>query len=155
MHWGLLFFRKKEGPSGDGTRWKLHFCGSFFRKKHLPLTTPETEDWQLDFEWLRVRTLVQETLGYDKLPDLNAMLLVIGMQELGQIRETWTKEEKQDLMHIAVCSLLSQEGYYEFEGLDADGWPHFRQLVPVDTNQLKAQENLLKQLVIRYIDQSM
>ncbi len=119
------------------------------------MTTPETEDWQLDFEWLRVRTLVQDTFGYEKLPDLNAMLLVIGMQELGQVRETWTKEEKQDLMHIAVCSLLSQEGYYEFEGLDADGWPHFRQLAPVDTNQLKAQENLLKQLVIRYIDQSM
>ncbi len=127
----------------------------FLEKKHLPLTTPETEDWQLDFEWLRVRTLVQETLGYEKLPDLNAMLLVIGMQELGQIRETWTKEEKQDLMHIAVCSLLSQEGFYEFEGLDADGWPHFRQLAAVDTNQLKAQENLLKQLVIRYVDQSM
>jgi hypothetical protein len=115
----------------------------------------ETEDWQLDFEWLRVRTLVQETLGYDKLPDLNAMLLLIGMQELGHVRESWTKEEKQDLMHIAVCSLLAQEGFYEFEGLDDDGWPHFRQLAPVDANRLKEQEKLLKRLAIRYVDNSM
>ena len=53
---------------------------------------------------------------------------LIGIQEFGQIKEKFTKEQKQDLMHVAVCSLLSQSGYYEVEGVDAGGWPHFKQL---------------------------
>ena len=108
------------------------------------------EDWQLDFEWLRVRHLIQERFGKEGLPDLNAILYLIGIQELGYLPETFTKEEKQDLMHIAVCTLLEPEGYYEFRGRDGDGWPHFEELRPVDVAVLKAQGELLKRCVVRY-----
>lgn len=111
------------------------------------------EDWQLDFEWLRVRHLVKEKFDKDSLPDLNAILFVIGIQELGQTRQSFSKEEKQDLMHIAVCRLLEQDGYYTFEGLDADGWPHYSVSRSMVKLSLKEQEMLLKQKIIQYFQE--
>lgn len=108
------------------------------------------EDWQEDFEWLRIRHMVKDRFGKASLPDLNAILFLIGIQELGRWQEAFTKEEKQDLMHIAVCRLLSYEGYYEFVGRDDDGWPHWRTLKPFATKGLKAQEGILKENIIRY-----
>jgi hypothetical protein len=108
------------------------------------------EQWELDFEWLRVQHVVKETMNRDSLPDLNAVLFLIGIQELGYMKERFSKEEKQDLMHIAVCSLLSEDGYFEFEGRDADGWPHFKTLQAIDIEGVKTQETLLKVKVINY-----
>ena len=108
------------------------------------------EEWKLDFEWLRVRHLVKDRLGREKLPDLNAILLLIGVQELGRVQEEFTKEEKQDLMHIAACSLLSQKGYYEFAGRDADGWPHWKETRSFTLKGVKEQEKLLKTLIVEY-----
>ena len=108
------------------------------------------EDWELDFEWLHVQHLVKDSMNKENLPDLNAILFLIGIQELGRVKDKFTKEEKQDLMHIAICTLLSEDGYYEFVGRDADGWPHFKSLVPVQTEGVKAQEQLLKRKVIDY-----
>ncbi|MBK7341904.1 MAG: hypothetical protein IPJ06_01610 [Saprospiraceae bacterium] len=112
------------------------------------------EDWELDFGWLEVRTRIKESLGHDALPNMNAILLLIGVQELGQVRTTFSKEEKQDLMHIAVCHLLSLEGYYSFSGRDEDGWPHYELIRIHDTTGLKTQEDWLKRLIIRYFRES-
>lgn len=108
------------------------------------------ENWEQDFDWLRVRHLVKKIFKKDTLPDLNAILFLIGVQELGRWKKTFTKEEKQDLMHIAVCRLLSYEGYYEFIGRDAEGWPHWKLTQAAPVKGLKAQEELLKKTVIRY-----
>ena len=89
-----------------------------------------TEAWELDFDWLRVRHLVKDAMKRESLPDLNAILFLVGIQELGRMKPNFTKEEKQDLMHIAVCRLLSEDGYYEFVGRDDDGWPHYNMLKP-------------------------
>jgi len=113
----------------------------------------ETDDWQFDFEWLQTRHQVKDMLGAEKLPDLQVILMMIGIQELGKIKKSWTKEEKQDLMHIAVCRLLSEDGYYEFEALDAEGWPHWRQVAVPTEKGVKAQELLLKTKVIQYFNQ--
>ena len=112
------------------------------------------EDWQKDFEWLQVQHYVKDTLGRENLPDLQAILFLIGIQESGIFKEKFTKEEKQDLMHIAVCTLLSEEGYYEFLGRDADGWPHFKQIRKMRIEGVKAQEELLRFKVIRYFHAS-
>ena len=110
------------------------------------------ETWKTDFEWLRIRHIVKKAFGKKELPDLNAILFLIGIQELGHIKEAFTKEEKQDLMHIAVCRLLSEDGYYAFVGRDADGWPHYESRRPVPAEGVKAQEALLKAQVIRYFN---
>lgn len=108
------------------------------------------ENWQLDFEWLQVQHKVKDWMNMEKLPDLNAILYLIGIQELGRVQPKFTKEEKQDLMHIAICELLCQDGYYEFVGRDEDGWPHYELLKPVQEKGEKAQQELLKTLVVRY-----
>lgn len=81
---------------------------------------------------------------------MEAILFLIGMQETGFIKEKITKEQKQDLMHVAVCSLFSQSGYYELEGNDIDGWPHFRQLKPLPEMNMVEQENYLKDHILLY-----
>lgn len=108
------------------------------------------EDWQLDFEWLHVQHLVKDAMRKDVLPDLNLVLMLIGLQELGRWKTKFTKEEKQDLMHIGVCRLLSEDGFFEFEGRDADGWPHYRQVLEMPRQSTHEQERMLKINAIRY-----
>lgn len=108
------------------------------------------EDWELDFEWVRVKHIVKDTMGRSILPDFQTVLFLIGVQELGLIQHEFTKEEKQDLMHIAVCKLLSYDEYYEFVGRDQDGWPHYKPIKDVPIEGADHQEQFLKQFVIRY-----
>lgn len=111
------------------------------------------DDWQLDFEWLQVRHWVKSAMNRSDLPDLNGILFLIGMQEYGHIRDQFSKEEKQDLMHIAVCSLLSADGYYSFVGRDEDGWPHYEVVKPFRTKGVKEQSRLLKEKVVAYFSE--
>ena len=87
---------------------------------------------------------------FKKNPDLDALLYLIGLRELGLLKKRFTKEQKQDLMHIAVCRLLSEEGYFELEGLDQDGWPHWKAVKPMPKMEINSQEYLLKKHIIRY-----
>jgi hypothetical protein len=102
----------------------------------------------LQQRWWNLEAKLVERFG--KKPDLEAILFLIGMQEAGIIREKLTKEQKQDLMHVAICSLLAPSGYYELEGMDQDGWPHFRQLKPIPELDTIAQENFLKDHILLY-----
>jgi hypothetical protein len=91
---------------------------------------------------------------FDKKPDLETILFLIGIQEFGQIREKFTKEQKQDLMHVAICSLLSQSGYYELDGTDKDGWPHFKQLKAMPVMDTIQQEYFLKDHILLYFEKN-
>jgi hypothetical protein len=105
----------------------------------------------LQQRWWKLETALVERFG--KKPDLEAVLFLIGIQEFGQLKDKFTKEQKQDLMHVAVCSLLSQSGYYEIEEIDRDGWPHFKQLKNMpDMNPIE-QENFIKDHVLLYFEE--
>jgi hypothetical protein len=68
-------------------------------------------------------------------------------------RIAFDKEQKQDLMHIGICKVLSLGGFYTLEGLDAEGWPHWKQVKEMPHIDLLSQENLLKHYVIRYFQE--
>ena len=104
----------------------------------------------LQQRWWELEAKLVERFG--KKPDLETILFLIGIQEFGQLKEKFTKEQKQDLMHIAVCSLLSPSGYYELEGKDVEGWPHFKQLKPMPEMNTIEQENFLKDHVLLYFE---
>jgi len=108
------------------------------------------EDWEFDYEWLRVRHIVKKSFNKETLPDLNSILFLIGVQELGRWEGQFTKEQKQDLMHIAVCRLLSYDGHYNFVGRDADGWPHYELAILPKIEGLAEQDKLLKIKAIQY-----
>ncbi len=104
----------------------------------------------LQTRWWNLEAKLVERFG--KKPDMEAILFLIGIQEFGELRNKFTKEQKQDLMHIAVCSLLAQSGYYELEKVDDDGWPHFRQLKSLPVMELIEQENFIKDHVLLYFE---
>jgi hypothetical protein len=98
--------------------------------------------------------LLQELEGVigKKPKDLNAVLFLIGVQELGHGTKIFSKEEKQDLMHIGICKVLSLSGYYELEGLDEEGWPHWKMIKKLPHFDLLEQEKLLKMHVMEYFE---
>ncbi|MBS1729488.1 MAG: hypothetical protein JSS67_01795 [Bacteroidetes bacterium] len=90
---------------------------------------------------------------FEKKPDLEAILFLIGIQEVGFLQKKISKEQKQDLMHVAICSILSPGGYYKKTGIDKDGWPQFEQLKELPANTLMEQENFLKDFILFYFEQ--
>ena len=113
------------------------------------------EDWELDFHWLRVRHTLKDKFNRPDPPDLKTVLYLIGIQEYGNWASGFTKEEKQDLIHIATCVLLSRDGFYTFTGLDDDGWPHFELAKKLPFANLDEQERFLKLKVIEYLDEQL
>lgn len=101
--------------------------------------------------WAALLASLEAMIG-KKPKDLNEVLYLIGIQELGQGVKHFSKEEKQDLMHIAICKVLSLAGYYELEGLDAQGWPHWKLIKKLPHFDLLEQEKLLKMHVIEYFE---
>jgi hypothetical protein len=106
----------------------------------------------LQQRWWNLEAKLAERFG--KKPDMETILFLIGVQELGVLKEKFTKEQKQDLMHIAVCSLLAPSGYYEMEMVDEDGWPHYKQLKQMPDMTAIEQENFLKDYVLLYFEQN-
>ena len=104
------------------------------------------QELKIQEKWFDVRRVVKNK--FDKRPDINAILFLIGINELGIVKPEWEKEEKQDLMHVAICVLFKE--YYEFEKRDTDHWPHYKVLKPLPNMLLKEQENTLKSKIIDY-----
>ena len=102
----------------------------------------------LQVRWWKLEQKLMDKFG--KKPDLESILFLIGVQEVGGAGHTFTKEQKQDLMHVAVCTILSTSGYYEHEGWDEDGWPHFKQIKEIGQMDLIKQENFMKDHVLLY-----
>ncbi len=107
------------------------------------------KDLELAKRWSRLMGLIETNFGR-KPKDLNGVLFLIGVQELGQGQRNFSKEEKQDLMHIAICKVLSLSGYYELEGTDKEGWPHWKLVKKLPRFDLLEQEQLLKLSVTDY-----
>lgn len=109
-----------------------------------------SRDIQLKERWkVLVERLSSQFSDNDPL-DLDAMIYLVGLQELGQIHRKYKKDEKLDLMHIGICRLLEPYGYYEFDYFDGDGWPHFT--VKEELPPLKAGEQsiLMKEALVAY-----
>jgi hypothetical protein len=103
---------------------------------------------ELKAKWNELTEELAKKFG-DK-PDLQVILFLIGVQETGKGYGKFSKDEKQNLMHVATCKLLSQYGYYEFDMIDADGWPHYKPAKKLPTMTLAEQDQLLKAAVLKY-----
>ncbi|MBL3654541.1 hypothetical protein [Fulvivirga sediminis] len=112
------------------------------------------KDLELERSWQKLRLHLREVVG-KKPKDLNSILFLIGVQELGKGKKVFSKEEKQDLMHIAICKVLSFSGFYELEGLDEDGWPHWKKVKNLPHFDLLEQEKMLKMHVLEYFEKEL
>lgn len=107
-------------------------------------------DEQLKARWdLVVKKLSNQFADGDTL-DLDAIIYLIGVQELGQFDRKFKKDHKIDLMHIAICKLLSPYGYYELDFVDEDGWPHYKVKAQLPTLKAGEQSVLMKDAIVNY-----
>jgi hypothetical protein len=111
-------------------------------------------DLDMDKKWHALLLQLERLFG--KRPeDLRSVLFLIGVQELGKGKKAFSKEEKTDLIHIAICKILSYSGFYRLEGLDEDGWPHWKSVKKLPNFDLLEQEKLLKMHVLEYFEKEL
>ncbi len=99
---------------------------------------------------------LQQKLADDfdnEAPDIKVILFLIGVQELGKGPKKFSKRQKEELMHIANCRLFSELGFYELEGMDQDGWPHWKKVKAIPAYNLLEQEMLMKTLIVNYFQE--
>ena len=82
--------------------------------------------------------------------EYDAILMLIGLQELGKPFKKYKKDEKLEVMHIAICALLEPYGFYKFMGLDEDGWPHWELNENLPHLDAKQQNKLITEAIIDY-----
>ena len=98
-----------------------------------------------------VKELTQQFSEGDVL-NLDGIIYLIGVQELGQGKRLFKKDEKVNLMHVAICKLLEPYGYYEFDFFDKDGWPHYKILTDLPSLKPGEQTVLMKEAIVNYFE---
>lgn len=109
-----------------------------------------SRDQQLKDRWEKLVNLLSNQFSQGEDLDLDAIIYLIGVQELGKVHQKYKKDEKLNLMHIAICRLLEPYGFYEFDYFDDEGWPHYT--VKEELPPLKAGEQsvLMKEAIVNY-----
>lgn len=109
-----------------------------------------SRDAQLRERWEQLVKILSDQFSQGEDLDLDAIIYLIGVQELGKVHQEFKKDEKVNLMHIAICRLLEPYGFYEFDFFDKDGWPHYT--VKEELPPLKAGEQsvLMKEAIVNY-----
>lgn len=109
-----------------------------------------SRDLQLKERWSELEERLSSQFADGANLDLDAIIYLVGIQELGQYHRKYLKNDKLDLMHIAICRLLEPYGYYQFDFFDEDGWPHYT--VKGELPALKAGEQsvLMKEAIVEY-----
>ena len=109
-----------------------------------------SRDAQLKERWEQLVTILSNRFADGDILDLDAIIYLIGVQELGQFHKKFKKDEKVNLMHIAICRLLEPFGYYEFEYFDEEGWPHYTVKEQLPTLKAGEQSILMKGAIVDY-----
>jgi hypothetical protein len=114
------------------------------------ITPKMSRDTQLKERWEQLVNILSNQFSQGEDLDLDAIIYLIGVQELGKVHQKFKKDEKLNLMHIAICRLLEPYGFYEFDFVDEDGWPHYK--VKEELPPLKAGEQsvLMKEAIVNY-----
>jgi len=107
---------------------------------------------EINKKWKELQARISQDFDSDT-PDVKVMLFLIGVQELGKGPQKFSKRQKEELMHIATCRLMSMMGFYELEGLDQDGWPHWKLVKTIPSYTLLEQEMMMKSLIVTYFEE--
>ncbi len=109
-----------------------------------------SRDEQLKSRWDAVVKFLSDRFADGDTLDLDAIIYLIGIQELGKVNQNFQKDDKVNLMHIAICRLLVPYGYYEFDYVDREGWPHFTAKETLPSLKAGEQTILMKEAIVHY-----
>lgn len=107
-------------------------------------------DQKLKARWAQVVNLLSDKFSDGEPMDLDGIIYLVGLQELGRWDKSFKKDEKVQLMHIAICRLLEPYGYYRFDYVDDDGWPHYELIKPLPVLKAGEQSLLMKEAIVGY-----
>ena len=108
----------------------------------------------LKTKWNNLKTKLSVDFSDNEIIDLDSIIFLIGLQELGQFQKRFNKQKKLEVIHIAVCKLLSDYGYYEYDYTDNDGWPHYKLIKKLPNLKAGEQTILMKKAIINYFMKS-
>ena len=108
----------------------------------------------LKTKWNNLKTKLSVDFLDNEIIELDSIIFLIGLQELGQFQKRFNKQKKLEVIHIAVCKLLSDYGYYEFDYTDNDGWPHYKLIKKLPDLKAGEQTILMKKAIINYFMKS-
>jgi len=104
----------------------------------------------INLEWSEVTDFFKKKFTDGVEPEMDTILFLIGVQELGQVKPKFSKDEKVNLMHLATCKVLEPYGFYKYKNTDKEGWPHYRRLKLLPPMKAKEQEEFMKEAIINY-----
>lgn len=107
-------------------------------------------DIRLKERWERLVIKLSAQFSDGDPLELDAIIYLVGVQELGQYERTYKKDEKINLMHIAICRLLEPYGYYQFDYIDEEGWPHYQLKDALPPLKAGEQSVLMKEAIVNY-----
>lgn len=105
-------------------------------------------DRTFEEQWKDLEEKIAVQFGGDL--DVQGILFLIGVQELGKGAQKFTKDQKLDVIHIAICRVLEPFGFYKLTHSDQDGWPHYESLKPLPNLKPGEQLKLMKQAILDY-----
>jgi hypothetical protein len=109
-----------------------------------------SRDQKLKEDYEQILAVLAAKFGEGEQLNLDAIIYLIGVQELGKGAVEFKKDDKVNLMHIAICRLLEPFGYYEFDFFDDDGWPHYNMLEELPPLKSGEQTVLIKEAIVLY-----
>ena len=113
-----------------------------------------SRDEQLKQRWSVVVEKLSTQFADGDILDLDSIIYLIGVQELGQLHREFKKDDKISLIHIAICRLLEPYGYYEFDYFDEQGWPHYKTIEELPHLKAGEQSVLMKEAIVNYFLES-
>lgn len=108
----------------------------------------EDEAGSMASDWEKLQSKLKER--FETEMDVDAILFIIGLQELAKPYKKYKKDEKLEIMHVAICTLLEPWGFYEYAGKDTDGWPHWNLKENLPFLDAKQQNKLMADAIIDY-----
>jgi hypothetical protein len=107
-------------------------------------------DELLKKRWETLQNTLSTQFADGDTMELDAIIYLVGVQELGKPQAKFKKDDKVNLMHIAICTLLEPYGFYEFDFVDEDGWPHFNNISKLPVLKAGEQTVLMKEALVSY-----
>ena len=87
-------------------------------------------------------------------PDIDSVLLLIGIRESGLPPKEFTAYEKANLVQMAICTVLVPARYYELFWVEDGGWPHYKQLTREPEMTAQQREAFLKPYILQYAEKN-
>ena len=110
----------------------------------------QSRDKKLKERWDQLLIVLTERFSEGEALDVEGVLYLIGLQELGQVHQKMKKDDNVNLIHVGICTVLEPYGYYRFDFFDEEGWPHFELLEALPPLKPGEQSILMKEALVAY-----